>query len=282
MFGVVVNYFSQENYPPSVKESAKFAASLLKNCPEVTTIVLADGSSQVDPELKSYCESIGIQYGHSGTTMSFGEAYNYGVSLLTEDWVVLMASDIYIYPDTFTAFHKFIKNHPDLNIGCLIPYLTKCDLAIQQASQSSRKYDCYASIMSFNLNVFRKDVFKKTGGLCKRYSGNFNDIDMCMKLNEMGLDIFMVGEAYVVHYGSLTLRHGSSVDGNFDYQQFYADYPQMYRSGGLWNLRIDHFLRHPLLKILYRLNARFGRDAQRRKARLEWVLKLVPSLQKIQ
>lgn len=281
MFGAVVNYFSKGNHPPSVKQSAKFAVSLLKNCPEVTSIVLADGSSEVDQELEAYCESIGIKYAHSGTMMSFGEAYNYGVSLLSEDWIVLMASDIYVYPETFTAFSKFIENHPELKIGCLIPYLTRADLPIQQASQYSEKTDCYASIMSINLNVFKKDVFKELGGLCTRYSGNFNDIDMCIQLQKRDLDILLVGDAYVHHYGSLTLRHGSNVDGKLDYKQFYADYPEMYLSGGLWNLQINQFLRHPVLKILYRMNARFGKNAQNRKARLDWVLRLVPRLQKI-
>jgi hypothetical protein len=48
MFGVVVNYFHREGYPQSVQESARLALSLLKNCPEVTSIILADGSSQVN------------------------------------------------------------------------------------------------------------------------------------------------------------------------------------------------------------------------------------------
>ncbi len=281
MFGVVVNYFSTEKHPPSVKQSTKFAVSLLKNCPEVTSIVLVDGSDEVDAELKSYCECFGIEYAHCGTRMSFGEAYNYGVRYLSEDWVVLMASDIYVYPDTFTAFRNFIENYPDLSIGCLIPYLTRCDLAIQQASQSSKKYDCYASIMTFNLNVFRKNVFEDLGGLCTSYSGNFNDIDICLKLEKKNLDIFLVADAYVIHYGSLTLRHGSSVNASLDYDRFYSDYPEMYLSGGLWNLRISHFLRHPILKLLYRLNARFGRDTKNRRKRLDWVLKLVPSFQKL-
>jgi GT2 family glycosyltransferase len=281
MFGVVVNYFSKETHPSSVKQSAKFAVSLLKNCSEVTSIVLVDGSAKSDLEMKSYCESLDINYAHSGTTMSFGEAYNYGVSLLSEDWIALMASDIYVYPNTFTAFCKFIENHPALNIGCLIPYLTKCDLPVQQASQYSTRSDCYASIMSFNLNVFKKDIFEKTGGLCTTYSGNFNDIDMCLKLQNLNLDIFLVGDANVVHYGSLTLRHGTTVDNKFDYQQFYADHPELYLSGGLWNLRINQFLRNPILKLLYRLNSRFGRDPHKRKARLDWVLRLVPSWQKI-
>lgn len=282
MFGVVVNYFATENYPPSVKQSAKFAVSLLKNCQEVTSIVLVDGSDNPDIELKNYCEHLGIIYGHSGERMSFGEAYNYGVGMLKEDWIALMASDIYVYPYTFSEFRNFIDKYPNLRIGCLIPYLTRCDLPIQQSYQFSQKDDCYASIMTLNLNVFKKDVFEKVGGINTKYTGNFNDIDLALKLKEIGCDIFLVaGASSVVHYGRLTLQHGSSVDGNYDYKQFYDDHPEMYLSGGFWNLSIDKFIRHPILKFLYRLNARFGRNPENKKQRLAWVLRQVPALQKI-
>lgn len=281
MFGVVVNYFGTESHPPSVKQSAKFALSLLKNCQNVTSIILSDGSSFRDEELQNYCQSLGVKYAHAGKSMSFGEAYNYGVDMLNEDWVATLASDIYVYPNTFSVFRKFIANYQDLKIGCLIPYLSRCDLPIQEAFQFSKKEDCYASIMSLNFNIFNRKTFKKLGGFCTRYSGNFNDIDMCVKLQEMGLDIFLVGEAYVLHYGSLTLRHGTNVDAKSDYKQFYADYPNLYLTGGLWNLGIDQFIRHPILKFLYRITARFGRNPQNKAERIKWVLRQVPSWQKI-
>jgi GT2 family glycosyltransferase len=281
MFGVVVNYFFKEGYPSSVEASVRFALTLLKNCPEVTSIVLADGSAKINQNLKQYCELLSINYAHAGRQMSFGEAYNYGVSLLNEKWVAIMASDIYVYPDTFSKFRKFIENYKDLNIGCLIPYLSRCDLPLQQTSQFAKKTDSYASLMSFNLNVFKKEVFEKVGGMTTQYSGNFNDIDMSLKLKQLGLDIFLVGGSNVIHYGALTLRHGTNVDAKSDYEKFYEDHPEMYLPGGLWNLKVDQLLKHPILKLLYRLNVRFGRNPHQKQKRIRWVLRLIPSLQQI-
>jgi GT2 family glycosyltransferase len=55
---------------------------------------------------------------------------------------------------------------------------------MQRTSQTAKKEACYAPIMSFNLNVFPRDVFEKIGGLSTNYTGNFNDIDMSLKLKK--------------------------------------------------------------------------------------------------
>jgi glycosyltransferase involved in cell wall biosynthesis len=280
MFGVVVNYFHREGYPQSVQESARLALSLLKNCPEVTSIILADGSSQVNTDFKEYCEALNIKYVHAGKMLSFGEAYNHGAGMLSEDWIVTMASDIYVYPKTFSKFRIFIEeNHGHLSIGCLIPYLSRCDLPMQQTSQTAKNYSCYAPIMSFNLNIFPRDVFEKIGGLSTNYTGNFNDIDMSIKLKRMGLDIFLVSTD-VHHYGRLTLQHGSNVDGRADWKQFYLDYPELKCNSLPWNLKLDEFLRHPILKMVYRLSSIVPNQALKKNLSL-WVYKMIPVLQRV-
>jgi len=279
MFGVTVNYFSKETYPPSVKESTKFAVSLLKNCPEVTSIILVDASSSADQELQNYCESLGIIYKHAGKVLSFAEAYNLGVSHLNEEWVVTMASDIYVYPGTFTTFREFIENHKDLAIGCLIPYLSRSDFPVQRISQKDQKYSCYAPFITINLNIFPNNVYESIGGISNKYTGNFNDIDTTLQLQKLGLDVFLVNN-YVHHYGRLTLRHGSNVDAKSDWKNFYADYPEFKCNSDLWNLRLDKFLRHPLLKLVFRVSLKV-RNRNIREKLNNWIYEMIPVLQRV-
>lgn len=279
MFGVAVNYFRMKNYPLSVKESAKFTISLLKNCPEVTTIILVDGSATADDELRNYCQSIGTNYLHEGRVLSFAEAYNLGVSKLTESWVVTMASDIYVYPGTFTTFWKFIETHKDKAIGCLIPYLSRCDFPLQRAADHSKKHSCYSPIMTLNLNVFPRDVYEKIGGISTNYTGNFNDIDLTVKLQKNGLNVFLVNN-YVQHYGRLTLRYGTNVDSRADWKNFYADYPELKGNSELWNLRLDKFLRNPLLKLIFRIAMKVKNEKLKNKLH-KWVYALIPVMQKV-
>jgi GT2 family glycosyltransferase len=277
-FGVVVNYFSKESHPISVVYSAKFALSLLKNCPEVTEIVLSDGSASRDEEMERFCESLDIQYLHSGRMLSFAEGYNYGAARLTEEWIVTMASDIYVTPTTFTAMGKFIVNNNDLNIGCLIPYLSKSDLPTQQYLTSFFSRDCLSPGMTFNLNVFKKSVFESFGGMTKEYTGNFNDIEMWLKLEEKGLSTFLVGESYAVHYGQLTLNYGSNTNASKDSEHFYKNHPELYDKNGFFHMKFDKIFRSKRLKIMYAANRLL--PAGIRNMYLVFMLKTAPILQR--
>jgi GT2 family glycosyltransferase len=251
-FGVVVNYFSKPTHPVSVKYSVKFALSLLKNCPEVIEIVLSDGSANRDDELNGFCSSLDIQYLHSGKILTFSEGYNAGVRQLTSDWVVTMASDIYVTPTTFTAINQFITNSKDPNrIGCLIPYLSKSDLPTQQYANSLISRDCRSPGMTFNLNVFNRRVYDLVGGVTKDFTGNFNDFEMCLKLREHDLNVYLVGNSYAVHYGQLTLRFGSHTDSDSDSIAFYKKHPELYEKGGFWSMKFNTFFESKILKAMY-------------------------------
>jgi GT2 family glycosyltransferase len=278
-FGVVVNYFSKKTHPISVKYSAKFALSLLKNCPEVSEIVLSDGSAEQDDELSCFCDSLEIKYVHSGKMMSFAEGYNYGVEHLTEDWIATMASDIYVTPTTFTAIMQFITENEKLNVGCLIPYLSKSDLPTQQFSTSFFSRDCFAPGMTFNLNIFKKNVFEELGGMTREYSGNFNDFEMWLKLKEIGLGVYLVGNSYAMHYGQLTLTYGSNTNAIKDREQFYKKHPYLLEEGSFFNMRIDKFFQSRILKYLYGFKSLL--PSTRRNMYIVSLLKILPVLQKI-
>lgn len=279
MFGVAINYFSKEGYPPSVKQSVKFSVSLLLACPEVTSIVLVDGSLEEDPELRNYCGCLGIAYMHSGRALSFAEGYNLGVREFREQWVVTMASDIYVYPNTFANFRCFILKHSNLPIGCLIPYMSSSDLPMQGRLRSKPLYDCFAPLMTFNLNVFPRHVFNLLGGLTSEYSGNYNDVETTLRLKDLGLEVFLVG-AYVQHYGRLTVQHGSNVDFVADRGRFFQRHPELECNGALWDLRLSRLLRHPVLKLLDSLSFKV-KHPQLRKLVSMGIHRMIPFLQRV-
>ena len=279
MFGVTVNHFRKAEHPLSVQQSTKFALSLLKNCVEITTIILVDSSQNYDEDLDSFCQSIGVIYRHYNRILSFAEAYNYGAACLDEDWIVTMASDIYVKTQTFTLFKKFIEDHPQLPIGCLIPYLSSSDYVVQEATSSSMQHSCYSGIMTYNLNVFPRSVFREIDGLSDKYSGNFNDIETSIQLKKMGLKIILV-KNFVHHYGRLTLQYGSNTHAELDQAQLKQDYPEFVGNTGLYQVRLDKFLQHPILKLVFR--ASVGFRPRRIQGKMErWVYQKLPAFQRI-
>jgi len=283
MFGVAVNHFHKPEHPVSVRQSTKFALSLLKNCPEVTTIFLVDSSEKYDADLDEFCQTLGVNYRHYGRTLSFAEAYNFGVACLDEEWVVTMASDIYVRPETFGVFRQFIENNPAIPIGCLIPYLSSSDYIVQEATINWPKPSCYCGVMTYNLNVFPKAVFTELGGLSNKFSGNYNDIDTSIRLKNMGLKIVLVSN-YVQHYGRLTLPHGTNVKSGVDEAQFRLEHPDFAGDAGRWGLRLDKLLEHRILKLISKLSFTFRPRRFRGSigSSLElWVLRNLPAIQRI-
>jgi len=273
MFGVTVNYFSSIHSSTSTKQSVFFALSLLKNCSHVSTIVLSDGSEAEDHELRKYCESINVHYAHQGRLASFGDTYNYGACFLKEDWIALMASDIYVYPATFSAFDNFIKNHHELPIGCLIPYLSTSDLLFQM---NQNRLDAYASLMTYNLNIFRRDVFLKIGGVNTMLNGCFNDIVTCIQLKKNGLDVFIVGGSYALHYGRLTV--GNNINHKYieDEKLFITKYPEYYDEAGYFKVKTVKFFKSNFLKVLFHIDRYYGN-----RKFTSAIIKHIPFFQKI-
>ncbi len=279
MFGVAINHFQRPEHPLSVRQSTRLAIALLKNCVEITSIVVVDSSAEYDADLHKFCSDIDVTYKHYGRLLSFSEAYNNGVACLAEDWVVTMASDIYVCPDTFTLFKRFIENNPDLPIGCLIPYLSSCDYIAQEASCNAVRHNCYPGMMTYNLNVFPRTVFEKIGGLSSKYSGCFNDIESSLNLKNFGLEVILV-DSFAHHYGRLTLQYGTDVNFGTDWDRFYKDHPELLDPKESYQVRLDQLYSHPLLRVAYKLSAnirprRFRRHIER------WVFHNLPVFQRV-
>lgn len=279
MFGVVVNTYLTEAHPPSVKLSAQFAVALLRTCPEVSSIILVDGSEHPNEALERSCAQVGAQYVHVGRRLGFAEAYNTGAALLSEEWIALMASDIYVLPETFAGFRRFIEARADLPIGCLIPYLSQSDFPSQVGLPQQARTECRVPVMTLNLNVFRRQVYQDLGGLTETLSGNFNDVDLALRLKEKGFDTFLV-DSFAHHYGSLTLRYGSNTSRLHDRDIFFVQRPHLRSPRGHWNLRLDRLLDHPALRIAYWLATSIPSDTVRAQG-LQWVFDRLPRYQRL-
>lgn len=252
MFGVVVCHYYRPGQPLSIKASVRLCLSLLKQCPEVSTIVLSDGSGERDLELEEYCISLDVTYMHYGSEVSFAQTYNLGASLLSEEWIALMASDVFVYNSTFKAFKDFIKGYRTLNIGCLIPFLTTSDVLAQAHTFEFLENTCRVPIMTINLNVIKKSVFDQIGGVPAQFSGAYNDIVMAIKLHNLGLEIFMVKGAQACHYGRMTINSGTSYKYKVDKETFKKEFPAYVNPQTDWGVRMDSLVRRDPFKFVSR------------------------------
>jgi len=239
MFGVVISFYQRDRENLPLLYSLKFCLSLLKACPEISQIVVSDGSPHPNDEARKSCIEFGAAYFHGGQELSFAATYNSGAALCRTEWICLLASDIYVRSDTFSQIGKFIGNYADpAKIGAIIPYLSLSDLPGQQAASAGA--DCISPLMTINLNVFYKSTFEAVNGVPEGFSGCYNDVVLSHRLREAGKNIYLA-DAYAVHYGRLTTSAGSTVDYEADADHFVRAFPELALPGSKWSLDLTRF-----------------------------------------
>lgn len=276
MFSVVINHYAGAGSAPHLAGASIFSASLSRRDPLVSEVLLVDGSPAPDPKLQQFVEEMGCRYLHSGRRLSFAEGYNYGASHATQDWVVLCASDVFPSLDCYSAISTFIAGVDAATVGCIIPRLTSSDLPYQKSRLFAQRA-CVVPIMTLNFNVMNRRYLESIGGVPTAFSGNYNDIGLCIRIHEDAKQIYML-PVRCVHYGSLTLQSGvSNVSADRDRQTFAAQYPQLVDPGSIWDLKVGALMKPGLVPLLLRLSkATPSRHARSIVAR--WILRLVPLL----
>lgn len=232
--GFVVNYYWRPTYPKSVRSSATLAIHMLRNCTFIDQIVLVDGSSNPDFEIKDICEQSEIIYIHMGKELKLAEGFNVGWKRLDTYYVGLMASDVFPFPETIAALLDAISL-PD--IGSVSPFLDFCDYPGQMAAYVRKPVSCEPTSLTLNLNIFKRSVLESINGIDENYTGGFNDVIMLMKIRQKGFRVLLIGNTRVTHIGGITVANGTNFLLSEDNVQFTQEFPQVRTNHGKWNIK---------------------------------------------
>jgi GT2 family glycosyltransferase len=285
--GAVVNHFSEPADMWVLEQSTRLTLAMLRRCPEVESIVLADGSLAPSEDLRGYCATIDAAYLHEEGGMSYARGWNAGFALLDQPWVAMLASDVYVFPDTFTKFSQFLERQPALKVGCLVPYLNVADIVNHEGLwRRDAERDALASLMSFNLIVFRSEVLARVGGVPDFYSGCYADVELALRTADAGYGVYLVGGARALHYNHMTRIHGERFDYESDLPAFQANHPDLRSVDGPWGFDLSKIVEHPALRAASRLIATRNRLRRRRglppdNRPYDLVLRLIPRLQRV-
>jgi len=276
MFSVVINHYSGGGRVPHLAGAVIFSAALSVKDPLVKEVFVVDGSPVPDPALRDYLEQMGCQYLHAGRRLSFSEGYNFGASRASQEWVVLCASDVFPSLDCYAAVAGFLARIDPNSVGCVIPRLTSSDLPYQK-SRFFARWACSVPVMTLNFNVFHRGYLQAVGGVPTEYSGNYNDIELSIRIHKDGRRIYML-PVRCVHYGSLTLQTGnSSVSIADDKVTFRARHPDLLDRGSMWDLRVASLMKPGLIPTLLYIS-RLSPTEHSRSVITRWILRLVPLL----
>ncbi len=225
---------------------------------------------------------------------------------------------LFLNPDTEIRYHAIdrlyncIQNMPDCGVlGCKLlnrdgSIQTSCVRALptplNQAVDSdflrrifsrsslwgtweafSSRQPCEVQAISGACMLLKSDVFQKVGGFSSEYFMYTEDMDLCFKVWRIGLKIYHVPNAVIVHYGGGSSKKQTSAFSIVRMRE--SNYIYMLKNHGLYHARLYRFLQG--FSALVRLGIMvpfliFSKDSKRMSLRysvqkwvaiLKWALK---------
>jgi GT2 family glycosyltransferase len=166
-----------------------------------------------------------LTYGDSN--FNYSRANNMGVDAAAGDYIVLLNNDTEVISADW--LQKMVMYFEDPNIGAVGATLLYPNNTVQHAGVIlgprgtadhvmrgfDEASDGYAGSLAVSREVsavtaacmmMRKSVFHAVGGFSEDYAKHYQDVDLCMKIRQKGLEIVSVSNARLYHHESLTRK----------------------------------------------------------------------------
>lgn len=232
--GVVVNYFWLPSYPKNIQLITWAALLSLSEISVIKNVIVVDGSPKPDPFISSITRQLGFDLISLGHNLSYAEGFNTGINLLNNEYVCLMANDVFLTSDFFEKSFEWIIR-PD--VGCVFPYLSFSDYSGQMYSSVRKTITCEPTLMTLNINLFKQSVLEEIKGIDENYSGSYNDVILMAKIRNKGHRVIQVGQTCVNHLGKITISQGTNYHKDLDFQRFTKEFSHYRAKHGKWQIK---------------------------------------------
>ena len=231
---IIIPNLNGEEFLPSCLESLKKAVNLSKISTEI--ILVDNASTDTSLELFStFCQNHKIKYQLIELKKNFGfaGAVNRGVEASKSDWVlvcnndlkmdkkwILLTTNLLNYSSTnLAAISGTVLNYDGSRFesqGLKFYYSGKCDNINNGQPFSPTSLINYSTTQlvwgaSAALTLYNKNIFNKVGGFDQDFFAYEEDVDLSLRLHNLGYTTLYVPKALSYHLGGAT----SSRMGNF-------------------------------------------------------------------
>ena len=234
MFSVVIVNWNSKDY---VRQSIN---SVLSTCSELSPqIVVVDGGSFDGCGEMILSEFSGVEFVQSPENVGFGRSNNLGFARVRNDVVLLLNPDAELKPGAAKNLFSELHRLPD--VGVLGARLLNSDGSLQKScvqslpnpwnqaldSELLRRVwpksrlwgsgNAFASSVSVKVEaisgacmLMRSETFRRIGGFSPEYFMYGEDMDLCARIRHLGLNVYYVPTAEVVHHGGGSSRRVST------------------------------------------------------------------------
>jgi GT2 family glycosyltransferase len=161
----------------------------------------------------------------TGENLGFGRGVNRGVDIATGTYVMALNPDVKLACDAVAKLVGYLEGHP--RVGLVGPRLkdasghvhASCGLAPRLGDEICRKFLLHLIFPLFKFRsqhpdkpvsvgwvtgacmAFRRDAIRAVGGFDDAIFMYYEDVDLCLRLKNMGWDVHYVPEAEGIHLG---------------------------------------------------------------------------------
>ena len=235
---IIIPNLNGEEFLPACLESLKIAIDHTNIDAEI--IMVDNASSDTSSEIfTTYCQKNKIKYRLIALTQNYGfaRAVNRGVEVAKSDWVLVCNNDLKIDKKWLFTINNVINNQNSKILNSKIAAITgtvlnydasrfesqglkfyysgKCDNISNGKQFQESSLSNLESIpiwgASAALTLYNKNIFQKIGGFDEDFFAYEEDVDLSLRLHNLGYTTLYVPEALSYHLGGAT----SSRMGNF-------------------------------------------------------------------
>lgn len=190
---------------------------------EVVAVVDAEAEQAVLDELSAIAGSK-LNVVRWNKPFNFSQKMNYGVLHARGEYVLLLNDDVKVLSESWLRSMLVLAQLPNAGmVGAMLYYEddtiqhaghayyqgspTHIGLELPRGSRgpdSSFLVEREVSGVTAACALMPLEVFKKVGGFTALLPGNFNDVDLCLKVGWCGYDIYWTPDAELYHYESKT------------------------------------------------------------------------------
>lgn len=208
-------------------------------------------------ELLSQYKNISLVH-YDSRTFSLSQKINLGCAHANGKYLVIMNDDIRVISEDWLGLMTGMVQRE--GVGVVGPKLLFPDGTIQHAGvvllgglpghayyQLPRNSDGYALGAKINRNylavtgacaITPKSLFDQVGGYSERYPLNYNDVDYCLKLHQLGYRSVYLANVELYHYEGVSKEGGRSV-ADAEINKFLEDWSAIYSGDPYYNSNLS-------------------------------------------
>ncbi len=212
----------------------QFLPSVVASTYTNASIYVADNASTDDSVQFVKQNFASVKIIQNTTNEGFAKGYNTALQSITEDYIVLLNSDVAVTPNWLQPMVVMLQNNDTLGIcqpkilnqintqqfdyaGASGGFIDKYGYpfargrVMDNVENDNAQYDDEADIFwaSGAALMVRNNIYKKLNGLDDSFFAHQEEIDFCWRTQLLGYKIMVCPQSVVYHVGGATLQQGS-------------------------------------------------------------------------